>query len=119
MKKISKILIMSIIILTIVFGFISTSYAALNPLIEKVDEAASGNDEVAGMGGKIVGIVQTVGTVIAVAILVVLGIKYVMGSAEEKANYKKSMIPYLIGAVLVFATTNIVGVLFSAIGDSN
>ena len=118
MKKISKVLIMIIIILTIVFGFVSTVYA-LNPLIEKVDEAASGNDEVAGMGGKIVGIVQTVGTVIAVAILVVLGIKYVMGSAEEKANYKKSMIPYLIGAVLVFATTNIVGVLFSAIGDIN
>ena len=116
MKKISKILIMSIIILMIVFGFVSTVYAA-NPYIGKFENAEKSVAEVEKFGGNILGIVQTVGTVIAVAILVVLGIKYVMGSAEEKANYKKSMIPYLIGAVLVFATTNIVAVIFSAIGD--
>lgn len=116
MKKISKIIIMSIIILSIVFGFASTAYAD-NAFIKKFENAEKSVAEVENFGGSILGIVQTVGTVIAVAILVVLGIKYVMGSAEEKASYKKSMIPYLIGAVLVFATTNIVGVLFSAIGD--
>ena len=117
MKKISKILIMSIIVLTIVFGFISTSYAALNPLIGQIENKEKSVAEVENLGGNILGIVQTVGTVIAVAILVVLGIKYVMGSAEEKANYKKSMIPYIIGAFLVFATTTIVGVLFNAVND--
>ena len=43
----------------------------------------------------------------AVGILMVLGIKYMMGSAEEKAEYKKTMIPYLIGAVLLFAAVNL------------
>ena len=37
----------------------------------------------------------------------VIGIKYMMGSAEEKAEYKKTMIPYLIGAVLLFAAVNL------------
>ncbi|MEI3401230.1 MAG: hypothetical protein V8R51_02250 [Clostridia bacterium] len=45
---------------------------------------------------------QTVGIVLSVVILIILGIKYMMGSAEEKAEYKKTMIPYLIGAVSVF-----------------
>ena len=35
-----------------------------------------------------------------------------MGSAEEKADYKKSMIPYIVGAVLIFASTAIVGVVY-------
>jgi hypothetical protein len=45
-----------------------------------------------------------------------------MGSAEEKADYKKSMIPYLVGAVLVFAASTIAGVVYdmaTAIGSTN
>lgn len=32
-----------------------------------------------------------------------------IGSAEEKAEYKKTMIPYLVGAVILFAAVNIAG----------
>ena len=46
-----------------------------------------------------------------------MGIKYMLGSVEEKADYKKDMIPYLIGAVLLFAITVIVKVL-QQIGQS-
>ena len=63
-------------------------------------------------GNKILGMMQTVGTIIAVGVLMVLGIKYMMGSAEEKASYKKTMIPYLVGAVLIFAATNIASMVY-------
>ena len=36
-----------------------------------------------------------------------------MGSAEEKAEYKKTMLPYVIGAILVFAASNIAGLVFN------
>ena len=36
-----------------------------------------------------------------------------MGSAEEKAEYKKTMIPYLVGALLIFAATTIVNVVYN------
>ena len=36
-----------------------------------------------------------------------------MGSAEEKAEYKKVMIPYLIGAVLIFAAPYIAGAIYT------
>ena len=43
----------------------------------------------------------------AVVVLLVLGIKYMMGSASEKAEYKKTMIPYLVGALLIFGASAI------------
>ena len=55
--------------------------------------------------GRILGIIQLVGTIVSVAILVVIGIKYMTGSVEEKAEYKSSMIPYIVGAFLLFTGT--------------
>ena len=76
-------------------------------------EGANVNTEgITGLGNSIIAVVRIVGIVIAVVILLVLGIKYMMGSAEEKAEYKKSMIPYIVGAVLIFASTTIVGVVY-------
>ena len=53
-------------------------------------------------GDIIIGVVQTVGTLVAVVIIVVLGIKYMKCSTEEKAAYKKTMIPYFVLAIVLF-----------------
>ena len=60
------------------------------------------NSKVKDLGGDIIGILQTAGVVVAVIILIVLGIKYMMGSTAEKAEYKKTLMPYFIGAILIF-----------------
>lgn len=65
------------------------------------------------LGTKIIGALKGIGTIVAVAILIVIGIKYMMGSAEEKAEYKKVMIPYIIGAVLIFAAPYIAGAIYN------
>ena len=69
--------------------------------------------EIKDLGNKVIGILQTVGVVLSVLILVILGIKYMMGSAEEKADYKKTMIPYLIGAACIFLAPTIASMLYS------
>ena len=51
--------------------------------------------------------VRLIGTFIAVGALMLIGIKYVMGSLEEKANYKKSMMPYIIGCFILFGASNL------------
>lgn len=53
----------------------------------------------------ILSVIQIVGTVVSVAMLLVIGIKYMMGSIEERAEYKENLKPYLIGAFLVFSGT--------------
>ena len=49
----------------------------------------------------------------SVIVLIILGLKYMMGSVEEKAAYKKTLLPYVIGAALVFAASAIAGIIYS------
>lgn len=60
----------------------------------------------------ILGGVQGIGSIVSVLALVIIGVKYMLGSVEEKAEYKKTMLPYLVGAILLFLSSNIVGALY-------
>ena len=57
---------------------------------------------------KTLGLVRLIGYAFAVGMLLYLGIKYMMSSANEKADLKKGAINYVIGAIVVFAATTIV-----------
>ncbi len=77
------------------------------------NQTANGAENVASIGGQIADIITTVGIVVAVIVILILGIKYMMGSASEKAEYKKTMIPYVVGAMLILGGSAIVKNLFS------
>ena len=72
---------------------------------------AAGATKVQDIGNRIIGIFQLIGTLASVIVLIVIGIKYMAGSIEERAEYKKTMMPYVIGALLVFGITNILGIV--------
>ena len=111
MKKSLKIL-STIMVIALTVVMISSNVAlAVNPGNFSGTQVSS--DGVTKTGNLIIGIVQTVGTIVAIVMLIVIGIKYMMGSAQEKAEYKKTMIPYLIGAVLIFAASNIAGWIYN------
>ena len=77
---------------------------------------SNANVDVSGiteMGSKILTVISTVGIVLSVIVLAILGIKYMMGSTEEKAEYKKTMIPYLVGAVLIFGASTIAQMVYN------
>ena len=109
--KLSKVL--SIIVLAVIIFSISINFAYAVDPGTITGASTSGATKVTDLGKKIVGIVQTVGSVVAVVVLVVLGIKYMMGSTEEKAEYKKTLLPYVIGAVLIFAASNLASVIYN------
>lgn len=106
-KKIIIILIISIILLILLMGNV---YAIINPDDYKPPEITSGG-KLATIGNKIIGGIQYLGSIVSVIVLVIIGIKYIVGSTEEKAEYKETMIPYIIGAVLVFVVSNILAVI--------
>ena len=79
-------------------------------------------NSIATIGNQLIQIISTIGSVASVIVLVIIGIKYMMGSAEEKAEYKKTLMPYVIGAALVFAASAIAGIIFGFtqnIGNTN
>jgi len=51
---------------------------------------------------KFYNILLTVGIIIAVIVGMVLGIKFMAGSVEEKANIKEILVPYIVGCVVIF-----------------
>ena len=118
MKKSIKVISTLLLAIMLVASIATTVLAGvdLNATINNVEKQnlnGNADQQITKVGGNIVNIIQVVGIVIAVIVLLVIGIKYMMGSASEKAEYKKTMIPYLFGAVLVFAGTSLVKVIYS------
>ncbi len=69
------------------------------------------------IANSVIGAIRIFGTVVAVVALMALGIKYMLGSAQDKATYKETMIPYIIGAVMVFAIPNIIGIILDLVSQ--
>ena len=107
----------SIIIFIVIILLISTISFADKYTPGKFGDAISSADvdatEIKDIGGQIVGIIQIVGTIVSTGMMMILGIKYMMGSAEEKAAYKKTLFPYLIGAVLIFGASNLTQLIYT------
>lgn len=106
-KILMAILVIALLAVTIVPNIVMATDDQSGTIDELFNQKAEGTDGLKTTGGKIVDVITTVGIVVAVIVLLVLGIKYMMGSASEKAEYKKTMIPYLVGAVLIFGASAI------------
>jgi len=67
--------------------------------------------------GTVLSVITNLGMILSVLISAILGVKYMLASVEEKAEIKSDMIPYLIGACLVFGVCIFVKILQS-VGNS-
>ena len=113
MKKIIKITLILIIFIIVLNNF---SIAVLKPSdFNNPDYSHTG--DIKSVGEQIITIISVIGSITSVVVLVALGIKYMLGSVEEKAEYKKTLLPYVIGAAFVFAGSNIAGIVYSIINQ--
>ena len=110
-KILASMLIMSMLIISMQ-GIVSAAGAA--DIISTVKNGATIQDQggMATIAGKIVGLIRTIAVIAGVILLSVLGVKYMLGSVEEKAEYKKSMMPLIIGIIVVMAATQITTMIF-------
>lgn len=115
-KKTMKILAFVVTLFMVIAMMSSVVNAAsgvnLTPSQITANIDSNSQTQIQSVGQKIVGIIQVIGIVIAVVVIMVVGIKYMMGSVEEKAEYKKTMMPYIIGAVLIFAGSTLANVVY-------
>ena len=65
-----------------------------------------------GKANNLLGLIQVVGIVISVVMIMAIGIKYMLGSVEEKAEYKSTLVPYLIGAFILFTGTTLPNIIY-------
>ncbi len=113
MKTKKVVMIIRILLIMVVIASLANSVLAYSPKSWTANENVT--TEMTNLVGKILGFVQIVGSAIAVIMIVVLGIQYMIGSVEEKAEYKKTMIPYAVGAICIFGASNIAKFVYDAV----
>ena len=59
----------------------------------------------------IIVVVKIIGITVAIVILLVLAMKYMIASPGEKADIKKSAIPYVIGAIIIFGAVGLLDII--------
>ena len=89
-NKIVKYITPIILLMAVLTAFMTTSvFAEVSVTDFEGNTEGQAAEKVTDISKNIIGIVQVVGTAAAVVMLVVLGIKYVVASASEKAEIKK------------------------------
>lgn len=114
MKKKVKIFSIIMLIIITVSSFMATiSYADL--IAPNDYNPNNGNAEApekfTNMVGTIATTIQTIGIILSVIVIGLLGIKYMTGSVEERADYKKTMIPFLVGTFLIVAVGTVLRII--------
>lgn len=114
-SKITKILCIALVVFMLATAFSNVLCAnntgdLLDPDTMKGSPTNTSN-KAGSLMNQILGIVQVVAMGVAVIMLVVLAIKYVSAAPGEKADIKKSMIIYVVGAILLFGATGILQII--------
>lgn len=64
-------------------------------------------DVLSAASSTIYNILLAIATVVAVIVGAILGIQFMMASAEDKAKVKESLLPFVVGCVVVFGSFGI------------
>ena len=112
MRKIISVLCLFTMLFSVLINF---SYAADNDprdMSGLITDMATANDmSEQGRIGKVInnviGLLQMAGSGIALIVITILGIKYILASPSEKADVKKSIMPVIIGCILLFGAVNL------------
>ncbi len=59
----------------------------------------------------ILGFIRDTGMIVSVVALSIIGLKYMITSPQEKADYKKEMIPFIVGCTLIGSITAILKII--------
>lgn len=117
--KVRNIIFIVCILIMLILTFSTITYASgFNPDTYKPGplNTTDAGDAIE-LGEKIIGGITAVGTVVSVVVTLIMGIKYMVGSVEEKAEYKKSMVPILVGMILLFGTSWIIKIIYESVSN--
>lgn len=83
----------------------------------KNEEITIDDNKLQNTSNMIYNILLILGMCIAVIVAAILGIKFMIGSVEEKAQVKDALIPFIVGCVVIFGAFGI-WKIFINIGNS-
>ena len=108
-RNILKFIIICASILILVF---SLNVVFATPF-DVYSSASVNSTDIENLGNKVIGIINVAGSVISICVLLFIGMKFMIASPAERANLKGTLAPYTVGAVLLFASTNIAQIIYN------
>lgn len=117
-----KILAAMLTILMLTMCMSSTIFATSGDYLDPSTITANDNTGAAGSvqtaAGNILAIVQVVAVATAIIMLIVLAIKYISSAPNDKAEIKKNAVVYVVGAVILFGASGLLGLIKSFAGSA-
>lgn len=116
MKTMKKLGI-SLVVLTLFIVIALSNNVFASEIMDNINrlqnETATGNivNSVSDIAGSVITITQVICSGVAVAMLTILGIKYMTSAAGDKATIKKHAVVYVVGAVVMFSCTAILEII--------
>lgn len=106
-----------ILIILLCFICINTfTFAIEDPDAYKPGDLDSTETEEVGIIiGNVLANIKVVGICISAIMLTIIGLKYILCSVEEKANYKENMFPYIVGCFLLASATTIPSIIYDLV----
>ncbi len=106
-----KVLAMVMVMLVMMSSAVFANFTSID--VTPNSGSAGGGLQTKATG--VLGVIQWVGYIIAIGMIIWVGIKYVMSGAGEKAKAKETLVPIVIGAVLIAGAATIAQFVFNAI----
>ena len=105
--------IMIITIINITVQATDSTYSGARSVtqFDDIGDDTTTSETMASWLGSALVIVQVVGSGVAIIMLVVIAIKYITSAPSDKASIKKQAVVYVIGAIVLFATSAILGII--------
>lgn len=121
MKKSLKIF--AIVMMALVMVFTATNFVFAASAVDVINGITPDDSNINTTGmqqiaGRVLGLLQVISAILAVILIAYLGLKMLIGSANEKADVQKQFIPLIIGTVIVFAATSIAKLLLGIMTNS-
>ncbi len=106
------------IIFTVIILFIAIS--CCNFVHAEIDSSLIWGEawSLSSAGSLIVGMIRWVGIAILIGAIILKGIKFVTAAPEGQASIKKELTLLIIGAIMLFALTTIIDIIYKAVVDA-
>ena len=112
MKYLKYIFVLMIILLIVMIP-LSVNSAQINPNSYNPGEVkTSETKEVSKIASTVLAYIRNFGIISSVVILTIIGLKYMISSVQEKAEYKQNMILYIAGCFILMMVTTIPSIVY-------
>ena len=114
-NKILGLFIILAIIILIPSCIFASGYSGIDTELQIGNTSAASSS--VDMTNRIVGTLQVAGTIIALASLIIIGMRYMFSSVQERAQLKGVIGYWITGAILVLCTSNILAFVHDIVDD--